>query len=34
MRFFTGTIHDESRAYGITFPDVPGSFAAEGRHWR
>ncbi len=31
MRLFTGIIHhDEGSAYGITFPDVPGCFAAAG----
>jgi predicted RNase H-like HicB family nuclease len=35
MRLLTGTIHhDESSAYGLTFPDAPGCFAAGGRHWR
>ena len=29
MRLFTGIIHhDEGSAYGITFPDAPGCFAA------
>jgi predicted RNase H-like HicB family nuclease len=35
IRLFTGIIdHNEGSAYGITFPDVPGCFAAKGRHWR
>ncbi|ATQ56191.1 type II toxin-antitoxin system HicB family antitoxin [Paracoccus yeei] len=29
MRYFTAIIHkDEGSAYGLTFPDLPGAFAA------
>lgn len=29
MRYFTALIHkDEGSAYGLTFPDLPGAFAA------
>ena len=29
MRYFTAVIHkDEGSAYGLTFPDLPGAFAA------
>ena len=29
MRYFTAIVHqDENSAYGLTFPDLPGCFAA------
>lgn len=29
MRYFTAVVHhDEGSAYGLTFPDLPGAFAA------
>ncbi len=31
MRYFTAVVHkDEGTAYGLSFPDLPGCFAAAG----